>query len=102
MVKARETEIGSVIRPGAGRRPGSDNRPADAVDAACRHDGHAVQGPGRSDHGRHAEFRPDNERHGRPYAGAAGTQLLRDLMREGVQIAACSRFVAELLCLIKT
>ena len=31
------------------------------------------------------------------YTDAAGTQLLRDLMREGVQIAACSSFVAELL-----
>ena len=36
------------------------------------------------------------------YADAAGTQLLRDLMRERVQIAACSRFVAELLRLKKT
>jgi hypothetical protein len=31
------------------------------------------------------------------YVDAAGTQLLRDLMREGVEIAACSRFVRELL-----
>jgi hypothetical protein len=31
------------------------------------------------------------------YADAAGTQLLRDLMREGIEIAACSRFLAELL-----
>jgi hypothetical protein len=31
------------------------------------------------------------------YADAAGTQLLRDLMREGIGIAACSSFLAELL-----
>jgi hypothetical protein len=31
------------------------------------------------------------------YADAAGTQLLRDLMREGIKIAACSSFLAELL-----
>jgi hypothetical protein len=31
------------------------------------------------------------------YADAAGTQLLRDLMREGIEIAACSSFLAELL-----
>ena len=31
------------------------------------------------------------------YADAAGTQLLRDLMREGIDIAACSSFLAELL-----
>jgi hypothetical protein len=31
------------------------------------------------------------------YADAAGTQLLRDLMREGIEIAACSGFLAELL-----
>jgi anti-anti-sigma regulatory factor len=31
------------------------------------------------------------------YADAAGVQLLRDLLREGVEIAACSSFVAELL-----
>jgi anti-anti-sigma regulatory factor len=31
------------------------------------------------------------------YVDAAGAQLLRDLMREGITIAACSSFVAELL-----
>jgi hypothetical protein len=31
------------------------------------------------------------------YADAAGTQLLHDLMREGIEIAACSSFLAELL-----
>ena len=31
------------------------------------------------------------------YADAAGTQLLRDLMAEGVEIASCSSFVSELL-----
>src|SRR5262249_28322377 len=31
------------------------------------------------------------------YADAAGTQLLRDLLDEGVEIAACSGFVGELL-----
>ena len=31
------------------------------------------------------------------YADAAGTQLLRDLMREGIEIAVCSNFLAELL-----
>jgi hypothetical protein len=31
------------------------------------------------------------------YADAVGTQLLRDLMREGIEIAACSSFLAELL-----
>jgi hypothetical protein len=31
------------------------------------------------------------------YADAAGTQLLRDLMGEGIEIAACSGFLAELL-----
>jgi hypothetical protein len=31
------------------------------------------------------------------YADAAGTQLLRDLIREGIEIAACSGFLAELL-----
>jgi len=31
------------------------------------------------------------------YADAAGLQLLRDLMAEGVEIAACSSFVGELL-----
>ena len=31
------------------------------------------------------------------YADAAGTQLLRDLMRGGIEIAACSSFIAELL-----
>ena len=31
------------------------------------------------------------------YADAAGAQLLRDLMREGIEIAACSGFLAELL-----
>ena len=41
---------------------------------------------------------------GRPVKGAAvsfvdsaGTQLLRDLIRRGIAIAACSAFVAELL-----
>jgi hypothetical protein len=31
------------------------------------------------------------------YVDAAGVQLLRDLMAEGVEIAACSSFVGELL-----
>ena len=31
------------------------------------------------------------------YVDAAGTQLLRDLMREGITIAACSSFIGELL-----
>jgi len=31
------------------------------------------------------------------YADAAGTQLLRDLIREGIEIAGCSSFIAELL-----
>jgi hypothetical protein len=31
------------------------------------------------------------------YADDAGTQLLRDFMREGIEIAACSSFLAELL-----
>jgi len=31
------------------------------------------------------------------YADAAGAQLLRELVREGVEIAACSGFVGELL-----
>jgi anti-anti-sigma regulatory factor len=31
------------------------------------------------------------------YVDAAGVQLLRDLMAEGVEIAACSGFVGELL-----
>jgi hypothetical protein len=31
------------------------------------------------------------------YVDAAGIQLLRDLMAEGVKIAACSSFVGELL-----
>jgi ABC-type transporter Mla MlaB component len=31
------------------------------------------------------------------YVDAAGVQLLRDLLREGIEIAACSSFVAELL-----
>ena len=31
------------------------------------------------------------------YVDAAGLQLLRDLMADGVDIAACSSFVAELL-----
>jgi anti-anti-sigma regulatory factor len=31
------------------------------------------------------------------YVDAAGAQLLRDLMREGIGIAACSSFLAELL-----
>src|SRR5262249_21143164 len=33
------------------------------------------------------------------YVDAAGIQLLRDLMAEGVEIAACSSFVGELLYL---
>ena len=31
------------------------------------------------------------------YADAAGVQLLRDLVGEGIEIAACSPFIAELL-----
>jgi ABC-type transporter Mla MlaB component len=31
------------------------------------------------------------------YADAAGVQLLRDLLREGLEIAACSNFLGELL-----
>ena len=31
------------------------------------------------------------------YADAAGTQLLRDLVGEGVEIVACSSFVRELI-----
>ena len=31
------------------------------------------------------------------YVDAAGVQLLRDLLAEGVEIAACSSFVGELL-----
>ena len=31
------------------------------------------------------------------YVDAAGVELLRDLMAEGVEIAACSSFVGELL-----
>jgi anti-anti-sigma regulatory factor len=31
------------------------------------------------------------------YVDAAGVQLLRDLMAEGLEIAACSSFVGELL-----
>ena len=31
------------------------------------------------------------------YADAAGVQLLRDLIGEGIEIAACSLFIAELL-----
>ena len=31
------------------------------------------------------------------YADAAGTQLLRDLIRDGIEIAGCSSFIAELL-----
>jgi anti-anti-sigma regulatory factor len=31
------------------------------------------------------------------YADAAGTQLLRDLIAEGLEIASCSSFVGELL-----
>jgi anti-anti-sigma regulatory factor len=31
------------------------------------------------------------------YADAAGVQLLRDLLREGIDLAACSSFLAELL-----
>jgi hypothetical protein len=32
-----------------------------------------------------------------PYVDAAGVQLLRDLISEGVEIASCSSFVGELL-----
>ena len=31
------------------------------------------------------------------YADAGGVQFLRDLLREGIEIAACSAFLAELL-----
>jgi anti-anti-sigma regulatory factor len=31
------------------------------------------------------------------YADAAGVQLLRELMREGIEVTACSDFLAELL-----
>jgi anti-anti-sigma regulatory factor len=31
------------------------------------------------------------------YVDAAGAQLLRDLLREGIEIAACSSFLTELL-----
>ena len=31
------------------------------------------------------------------FVDAAGTRLLRDLITQGIEIAACSRFVAELL-----
>ena len=31
------------------------------------------------------------------YADAAGVQLLRDLVGEGIEMAACSPFIAELL-----
>jgi ABC-type transporter Mla MlaB component len=31
------------------------------------------------------------------YVDAAGVHLLRELMREGIEIAACSRFIGELL-----
>jgi anti-anti-sigma regulatory factor len=31
------------------------------------------------------------------YADAAGTQLLHDLVREGVEIAECSNFIRELI-----
>jgi anti-anti-sigma regulatory factor len=31
------------------------------------------------------------------YADAAGVQLLRDLVGDGIEIAACSLFIAELL-----
>jgi hypothetical protein len=31
------------------------------------------------------------------YADAAGTQLLLDLLREGIEIVACSSFIGELL-----
>ena len=31
------------------------------------------------------------------YADAAGVQLLRDLVGEGIEIAACASFIAELL-----
>jgi ABC-type transporter Mla MlaB component len=31
------------------------------------------------------------------YVDVAGVQLLQDLMRQGIQISACSRFVSELL-----
>ena len=30
------------------------------------------------------------------YVDTAGTQLIRDLMREGIEIAACSSFIGEL------
>ena len=36
------------------------------------------------------------------YVDAAGAQLLRELMRESITIAACSSFVAELLHLEDT
>jgi ABC-type transporter Mla MlaB component len=32
-----------------------------------------------------------------PYVDAAGAELLRDLLREGIQIATCSSFVRALL-----
>jgi hypothetical protein len=31
------------------------------------------------------------------YADAAGVQLIRDLLRDGIEIAACSSFLTELL-----
>ena len=31
------------------------------------------------------------------YADAAGAQLVRDLVREGIEISACSLFITELL-----
>jgi len=34
------------------------------------------------------------------YVDAAGTQLLRDLMHEGIAIATCSSFIGELLHLV--
>ena len=50
-------------------------------------------------------FTKQRRRSGRPrldlaavtYVDAAGVELLRDLMAEGVKIAACSSFVRELL-----
>jgi hypothetical protein len=41
--------------------------------------------------------RPTLDLAGVTYADAAGTQLLRDLLREGFEIVACSSFLCELL-----
>jgi hypothetical protein len=41
--------------------------------------------------------RPRLDLAGVTYVDAAGVELLRDLMAEGVEIAACSSFVRELL-----